>query len=82
MHSEGSREMPEQRAVLFEHLFRIHGILRLRAAPPSPARRSAQDDLDFDGSSRAKNHARVLRSAQDDRDFDSIALLLWGDVAR
>ena len=40
--------MSEQRPVLFEHFFRTHGILRLRAAPPSPSRRSAQDDRDFD----------------------------------
>ena len=48
MRSEGRRQMSEQRPVLFEPLFRTHGILRLRTAPPSPSRRSAQDDRDFD----------------------------------
>jgi len=38
----------------------FHGILRLRAAPPSPARRSAQDDCDFVGSSRPKGRDRVF----------------------
>ena len=50
MRNEGSRQMSEQRPVLIEHLFRTHGFLRLRAAPPSPLRRSAQDDRDFDAS--------------------------------
>ena len=45
--SEEPRGMFPRLPVLAEYLFRTHGILRFRAAPPSPSRRSTQDDLAF-----------------------------------
>ena len=44
MRSEGSRGMPARCPVLLEHLSQTHGILRLRAAPPPPSRRSAANE--------------------------------------
>ena len=58
---EESRGMAEQRPVLSGSLASTHGI-----APPSPSQHSAQNDSDFVGSSRTKNHARVLYHFSDD----------------
>ncbi len=48
-------EFPDDAQFLSEYLLRTHGILRFRAAPPSPPRRSTQDDSRFEVHSAQKS---------------------------